>query len=167
MHSQLTIECWKLDHMVTIYLMQSSASLAYFNLPNQKWKKFFIKLQEYLLPVLTIFSIQETLLVGTQTSYFIAYRITWTPFIFCNSCNHYCLPCQVPHMLTCDLGFNWSSCSCMFCNTLHKVSPPLMREILWFLWPQASYIKQVHYPQYTLMEKWSSSYWSSEFHTFC
>jgi len=28
------------------------------------------------------------------------------------------------------------------CNTLHKVSPPLMREILWFLWPQASYISQ-------------------------
>ena len=67
-----------------------------------------------------------TLLVGTQTSYFTAYRITRTPFIFCNSCNHYSLPCQVPHTLglTCDLGFNWSSCTCIFCNTLAmKVFP--------------------------------------------
>jgi len=109
--------------------MQSS--LAHFNLPNLKRNKFFIKLQEYLLPVLAIFSIQETLLVGTQTSYFTTYRITRTPFIFCNSCNHYCLPCQFPHTLglTCDLGFNWSSCIRVFCNTLHplamKVFPPM------------------------------------------
>ena len=38
------------------------------------------------------FQLTKSLLVGTQTSY---YRITRTPFIFCNSCNHYCLPC--PH----------------------------------------------------------------------
>ena len=104
--------------------MQSSAALAHFNLPNQKRNKFFIKLQGYQLPVLTTFSMQETLLVGTQTSCFTAYRITRTPFIFCNSSKHYCLPCQVPHTLglSCDLGFNWSSCTCIFCNTLHPLA---------------------------------------------
>jgi len=125
--------------------MQSPASLAHFNSPNQKRNKFFIKLQEYLLPVLTIFSIQETLLVGTQTSYFTAYRFTRTPFIFCNSCNHYCLPCQVSHTLglTCDLGFTWSSCTCIFCNTLH----PLAIKVF----PLLSFSGHIHLVSVTLL----------------
>jgi len=55
-------------------------------------------------------------LIGDLEDSGLSVRITRTPFIVCNSCNHYCLPCQVPHTLglTCDLGFNWSACTCMY-----------------------------------------------------